>query len=103
MGRRDVLEVMERLKQHTTIFYSTHILEDVQRVSDSVAILNHGQLIAQAPIAELLNGNGGIQYAITLRGAADAARARIARQPWVAAVADDSPTADMHGARTLLV
>lgn len=53
MGRRDVLEVMARLRKHTTIFYSTHILDDVQRVSDSVAILNHGQLIAQAP-TELL-------------------------------------------------
>jgi len=103
MGRRDVLTVMERLRKHTTIFYSTHILEDVQRVSDSVAILNHGQLVAQAPTAELLNGNGGIQYAITLRGAADVARASIARQPWVAAVADDNPTAGMRGASTLLV
>ena len=35
MGRRDVLAVMERLRKHTTIFYSTHILEDVQRVSDT--------------------------------------------------------------------
>jgi len=48
MGRRDVLEVMARLRKHTTIFYSTHILDDVQRVSDTVAILNHGQLVAQA-------------------------------------------------------
>ena len=37
-GRHDVLDVMERLRKYTTIFYSTHILEDVQRVSDSVAI-----------------------------------------------------------------
>jgi len=36
MGRRDVLEIMARLREHTTIFYSTHILEDVQRVSDTV-------------------------------------------------------------------
>src|SRR4051812_4734106 len=40
IGRRDVLEVMGRLREHTTIFYSTHILSDVQRVSDTVAILN---------------------------------------------------------------
>src|SRR3954453_21798787 len=86
MGRRDVLAVMERLRKHTTVFYSTHILEDVQRVSDSVAILNHGQLVAQAPIAQLLNGNGGIQYTLTLRGAVDATRARITSQPWVASV-----------------
>ncbi len=56
-GRHDVLDVMERLRKYTTIFYSTHILEDVQRVSDRVAILNHGELIAQASIQELLAGD----------------------------------------------
>jgi ABC-2 type transport system ATP-binding protein len=90
MGRRDVLAVMERLRKHTTVFYSTHILEDVQRVSDSVAILNHGQLVAQAPISELLNGSGGIRYTLAMRGDVSAARTRIASQPWVAAVADDT-------------
>jgi ABC-2 type transport system ATP-binding protein len=87
MGRRDVLAVMERLRKHTTIFYSTHILEDVQRVSDSVAIMNHGRLIAQAPIGELLAGNGAASYFLTIRGDARPAQARIAGQPWVASVA----------------
>jgi ABC-2 type transport system ATP-binding protein len=91
MGRRDVLQVMERLKEHTTIFYSTHILEDVQRVSDTVAILNHGKLVAQAPIEELLRGTGDITYALTLRGDIGAARARIGGAPWVASVAADAP------------
>jgi ABC-2 type transport system ATP-binding protein len=104
MGRRDVLAVMERLRKHTTVFYSTHILEDVQRVSDSVAILNHGQLVAQAPIAQLLNGNGGIQYTLTLRGAVDAAQARIASRPWVASVgAENAVAAELNGATTLHV
>ena len=39
LGRQSVLDVMARLRKHTTIFYSTHILDDVQRVSDTVAIL----------------------------------------------------------------
>jgi ABC-2 type transport system ATP-binding protein len=104
MGRRDVLAVMERLRKHTTVFYSTHILEDVQRVSDSVAILNHGQLVAQAPIAQLLNGNGGIQYTLTLRGAVDAAQARISSRPWVASVgAEQAVPAELNGATTLHV
>jgi len=104
MGRRDVLAVMERLRKHTTIFYSTHILEDVQRVSDSVAILNHGQLVAQAPIAQLLNGSGEITYTLAIRGAADAARARIASQPWVTAVVDTAtPDHGLSGATTLQV
>jgi len=88
MGRHDVLEVMEKLRKYTTIFYSTHILEDVQRVSDTVAILNRGTLIAQAPIAELLAGDGcSAIYAITLKSEAEAsitdARGRVASQPWV--------------------
>ncbi len=82
MGRHDVLAVMERLRKYTTIFYSTHILEDVQRVSDTVAILNHGRLIAQAPIQTLLSGGSTI-YTIIVKGEDDAARERIGQAPWV--------------------
>jgi ABC-2 type transport system ATP-binding protein len=86
MGRRDVLEVMERLRHHTTIFYSTHILDDVQRVSDRVAILSHGSLVAQAPIAQLLAGREGAVYTLTLMGDVTGAASRIAMAPWVAGV-----------------
>jgi len=83
-GRRDVLDVMETLRKYTTIFYSTHILEDVQRVSDSVAILNHGKLVAKAPIEELLNGSGSASvYNVTIKGDAGQAQKRVASQPWV--------------------
>jgi ABC-2 type transport system ATP-binding protein len=84
MGRHDVLEVMEKLRKYTTIFYSTHILEDVQRVSDRVAILNHGSLIAEAPIDELLAGDGrGSIYNVTIKGDAIHTQARVEAQPWV--------------------
>jgi len=86
MGRRDVLEVMGRLRKHTTIFYSTHILDDVQRVSDSVAILNHGQLVAQAPIEQLLAGSGGLVYSLTVRGEGQQAQQALQGQPWVTGV-----------------
>jgi ABC-2 type transport system ATP-binding protein len=83
-GRRDVLTVMETLQKYTTIFYSTHILDDVQRVSDRVAILNHGKLIAEAPIQELLNGSSSsVVYNVTIRGDVSRAQARVANQPWV--------------------
>jgi ABC-2 type transport system ATP-binding protein len=83
MGRRDVLEVMERLRKYTTIFYSTHILDDVQRVSDTVAILNNGQLVAQAPVEELLAGTGDSTYQLELASGADYVRATLQSQPWV--------------------
>lgn len=87
MGRHDVLEVMERLRAHTTIFYCTHILDDVQRVSDTVAILNRGQLVAAGPIAELLNsGDGGVAYEVKLKGEPAALQRRVAAQPWVTGI-----------------
>jgi ABC-2 type transport system ATP-binding protein len=90
MGRHDVLTVMEKLRKYTTIFYSTHILEDVQRVSDTVAILNHGQLIAEAPIQELLSGKSGSAiYQVVLQGDSQPAQNRLASQPWVQKI---SPT-----------
>jgi ABC-2 type transport system ATP-binding protein len=54
IGRREVLELMDRIKGEVTVFYSTHILDDVQRVSDHVAILDHGKLVRAQPTAELL-------------------------------------------------
>lgn len=86
MGRRDVLGIMERLREHSTVFYSTHILEDVQRVSDTVAILNHGELIAQAPIEELLAGSGGVVYSIEIRGDGSATHDRVLHLPWVSEI-----------------
>jgi ABC-2 type transport system ATP-binding protein len=97
MGRRDVLEVMERLRKHTTIFYSTHILDDVQRVSDTVAILKQGRLIAEAPIDQLLASSGGaVTYSLEVSGNADAARARIAAQPWVSSVSTGARNGVTH-------
>jgi ABC-2 type transport system ATP-binding protein len=95
MGRRDVLEVMERLQKYSTIFYSTHILDDVQRVSDAVAILNHGKLVALAPIEELLGGSQGTIYSLVIEGDAGPVQERVRSQTWVAdieAVTGDGET-----------
>jgi ABC-2 type transport system ATP-binding protein len=99
MGRRDVLEVMERLRKHTTIFYSTHILDDVQRVSDTVVIMNHGQLIAHAPIEELMAGKDGIVYSMIVKGDGQSAKTRLSQQVWVTSVT----TASTNGTTALQV
>ena len=68
---------MERLRKHTTIFYSTHILDDVQRVSDTVVILNKGTLVAQGPIEELLAGGQGTTFTLTVKGDSAAVETRL--------------------------
>ena len=99
LGRRDVLAVMERLREYATVFYSTHILDDVQRVSDAVAILNHGELVTHGPIEQLLVGSGGIVYSVKIRGDAGRAQARILEQPWVT----EAQAMERNGEITLVV
>ncbi len=86
LGRRDVLEVMSKLRKYATIFYSTHILDDVQRVSDTVVILNKGKLVAEGPIEELLAGSEGVIYIIHLKGQTDLALKEVESMPWVSSV-----------------
>ena len=90
-GRRDVLEVMSRIRKYATIFYCTHILDDAQKVSDQVAIVNQGELIKQASVKELLAGTGDATYSITMRGDAGdqsvaTAYAQVNQQPWVSGI-----------------
>lgn len=53
-GHRDILELIASLRGSITVFMSTHILNDVERVCDRIAILDRGRLVTEAPIGELL-------------------------------------------------
>ena len=53
IGRRDVLDTIEALGKEITVFFSTHILNDVERVCDTVAILNKGKVMADQSLASL--------------------------------------------------
>jgi ABC-2 type transport system ATP-binding protein len=84
-GRHDVLTILEGLRERTTVFYSTHILEDVQRVSDSVAILAHGAVVASGPIHQLLDTPTSA-WTIRMNGATEDARTSLAAEPWVSGI-----------------
>ena len=53
-GRKEVLELIERLRGQCTVFMSTHILADVERVCDTVAIVARGRLLTQGSREALL-------------------------------------------------
>jgi ABC-type multidrug transport system ATPase subunit len=46
-GRRQVLDLLDGLKERMTIFYSSHILDDVERIADHVVIVNDGTVVEQ--------------------------------------------------------
>lgn len=47
IGRNDVMNIIYKLRGSKTIFYSTHILEDVERVCDKIGILDNGILLVE--------------------------------------------------------
>lgn len=83
IGRRDVLRLLAELRSETTVLYSTHILDDVQRVSDTVAIITNGKTVAHAPIEQLLAGADGTVYRLVTRGPTDAVVSELEAQPWI--------------------
>src|SRR5699024_3132649 len=53
IGRRDVLTLMEQLKQKMTILFSTHILNDADELSDSVIVLKSGKVVEEGTMEKL--------------------------------------------------
>jgi len=53
VGKREVLELIQRLKETATVFMSTHNLSEVERVCDMVGIINHGRLVTVSSVESL--------------------------------------------------
>ena len=55
VGRKEIRDLILRLHaEGKTIFMNTHILSDVELICDRIAIINHGELIAEKPTRELV-------------------------------------------------
>jgi ABC-2 type transport system ATP-binding protein len=74
LGRRDVLKLLDELRAETTIFMSSHVLADVDRVCDRVAILNKGSLVAEGPTLELKERYANPNLEIELAGESEPVR-----------------------------
>lgn len=53
IGRKDVMNIIRKLKGNKTIFYSTHILEDVEKVCDRIGLLENGKLVLEDTIQNI--------------------------------------------------
>lgn len=58
LGRLDFKKLIRKLKKRgTTVFFSSHILADVEELCDEVAILHEGKIIRQGSPKSLLKGS----------------------------------------------
>jgi ABC-2 type transport system ATP-binding protein len=81
LGRREVREIVLRLHaEGKTVFFSSHILADVEAIADRVAIIAGGKLHEVGRVSELVDGSL-VSTAVHLRLPADAGAAAAALEP----------------------
>ncbi|MER5478772.1 ABC transporter ATP-binding protein [Streptomyces sp. NPDC002734] len=93
LGRRMVLDLITALRGHATVFFSTHLLPDVERVCDSVAIVHQGKVAANGTLDEVRAALGGAKHRVLVTvDDRDRLRAALTGRPWIVTVADsDTP------------
>ena len=97
IGRREVLEMVGSLRGRTTVFFSTHILADVERVCDAVAILERGRVVESAGVAELTARATANRLVVELEGdeAAATVAASLAGRAWLTSIESTESTLRM--------
>ena len=53
VGRKEILDILLAVKGQTTVLFSTHILSDVERICDRVAVLHDGKIQLSGTLQEL--------------------------------------------------
>lgn len=52
-GRKSTLELIKELGREKTIFLSSHILSDIDRICTHIGVINHGKIIFSGPIKDM--------------------------------------------------
>jgi ABC-2 type transport system ATP-binding protein len=96
-GRHGMLDVIAGLRGQATVFMSSHILADIERVCDSVAIIDRGSLIVSSSVAELQERYAQPIVLIETLPGQEAPMRRVLEAlraaPWAGEVAWEQPTA----------
>ena len=53
IGRKEILDILYQVKGKTTVLFSTHILSDVERICDHIALLHSGKLSLSGTLSEI--------------------------------------------------
>jgi len=79
IGRKQMRDIILRLKSEgKTVLYSSHILSDVEAISDRVAILSQGKLLGVGQLDNLL-GTGERLVEMNIEGLDEEGKAKIKR------------------------
>ncbi|UTR15809.1 ABC transporter ATP-binding protein [Salipaludibacillus sp. LMS25] len=83
IGRRDVLELMRRLKSQTSILFSTHVLHDAEEISDDIYIMKKGEVVIGGSLKELKKNHQQSIIFIETEKNNDSWVQKVKGHPWV--------------------
>ncbi len=88
LGRRDVLDIIGALAGRTTVFFSSHILSDVERVCDRIAIIDNGKIRLESTIENLRQSATAQRITVELATPDEATglAAQLGSLPWVSQI-----------------
>ena len=66
IGRKETISIINSLKQKYTVIFSTHILSDVERVCDRIALIEKGALILEGSVQEIKSRNSGLNETLCI-------------------------------------
>jgi len=97
VGRKEVRDIIveERLRGRT-VFFSSHILSDVEMLCDHVSILRRGEVVVAGSLRELL-AEGKRRSEVTVVGFSDGLREALAPIAHLTRVVGDSLVMDVEG------
>ena len=94
LGIAQALVADRDLREQATIIFSTHVLADVERICDRVGILDHGRLVTEGPLEDLLARHALPLYRLDPEPGQTTATAALAERlrglPWVDRVTEAS-------------
>ncbi len=83
----EIRKVIKQLGKNKTIILSTHILQEVEAVCDSVTIISNGKIVAKNSLKGLVENSGGKdKYVISLLGNAQEAQYALNSVPEIVSV-----------------
>ena len=100
IGRRDVLDILRTLRDRgIAVFYSTHILDDVERVADHIAIMKDGRVVREGVMRDLMSASHG-RFRLTVEAPADGLDEALRALPWITSI---ERTESTDGRTTVMV
>jgi ABC-2 type transport system ATP-binding protein len=86
-GIVEMRDLMRQLKeQGHTVLISSHVLHEIEQICDRIAIMNHGKVVVQGRVAELLGSQDTLEVRVE---PIDEAERILRAEPWIGGITRD--------------